>query len=189
MGIAIAGRTCATASGAPRGSRWPPDHGCQPLTGRSATSTLFPGEQPLTGKRPVSPANGSPWGRVTNADPGQVPVEGQGLVLRLSDGALDIAQGLLGAALDLPTLAADLLLLAPGHLAEPFLDFAPGLAQRAFDVLIGHGNVPSAVLPLVVRTPHTMEASPGARASGVPAAHASLSSRPNHVMTVRHGAW
>src|SRR5450759_4278777 len=132
MGIAIAGRTCATRSGPGRGS---------------------------------------------------------GLVLRLSDGALDIAQALLGAALDLPTLAADLLLLAPGHLAEPFLDFAPGLAQRAFDVLIGHGNVPSAVLALVVRNPHTIEASPGARASGVPAAHASLSSRPNHVMTARHGAW
>ena len=53
--------------------------GCQPLTGRSTTSTLFPGEQPLAGKRPVSPANGSPWGRVTNAEPGQVPVESQGL--------------------------------------------------------------------------------------------------------------
>src|SRR5450756_2545140 len=159
MGIAIAGRTCATASAAPRGSRWPPDHGCQPLTGRSATSTLFPGEQPLTGKRPVSPANGSPWGRVTERQPPAGRGRGSGLVLRLSDGALDIAEALLGAALDLPTLAADLLLLAPGHLAEPFLDFAPGLAQRAFDVLIGHGNVPSAVLALVLRGLHGIEAS------------------------------
>src|ERR1035437_3688296 len=150
-----------------------------PLPGRATADREEAG---VTGERL---ALGSRYERRPRSGPGR----GSGLVLRLSDGALDIAQALLGAALDLPTLAADLLLLAPGHLAAPFLDFAPGLAQRAFDVLIGHGNVPSAVLPLVVRTPHTMEASPGARASGVPAAHASLSSRPNHVMTVRHGAW
>jgi len=44
------------------------------------------------------------------------------------------------------------------------------------------------VLALVVRNPRAIEASRGARASGVPEALASLSSRPNHVMTVRHGA-
>src|SRR5665811_355002 len=91
-----------------------------PLPGRATADRQEAG---VTGDRV---ALGSRYERRPRSGPGR----GSGLVLRLSDGALDIAQALLGAALDLPTLAADLLLLAPGHLAEPFLDFAPGLAQR-----------------------------------------------------------
>jgi hypothetical protein len=43
------------------------------------------------------------------------------------------------------------------------------------------------VRALVVMGLHGIEASPGADASGVPEARVSLSSRANHVMTVRHG--
>src|SRR5450759_4432143 len=83
------------------------------------------------------------WSRAAaNGRPAPFPVSGSGLGLGLSDGVLDVAQALLGVALDLPGLAVGLLLPVAGQLAHPFLDLALGLADGAFDVLIGHVGIP-----------------------------------------------
>jgi hypothetical protein len=68
-------------------------------------------------------------------------------LVRLSDRVLDVAQALLGAALNPSRLAADVLLRVPGQLAERFLELAPSLAERALDVLhrTRHGMVFSEV--------------------------------------------
>src|SRR5664280_832061 len=153
MGMAIAGRTCATASAAPRRSRWRRPRMDSPAACWQECHVDPSGGQPhgreeagVTGERL---ALGTRYERRPRLGRGR----GSGPGLRLSDGVLDVAEALLGVALDLPTLAADLLLLVPGHLAEPLLDLALSLAQRALDVLICHGILPSAVLSLVVRTP------------------------------------
>src|SRR5450759_2392068 len=80
--------------------------------------------------------------REAGRQPGHAIVSGSGLVLGPSDGVLDVAQALLGAALDLLRLAPGLLLPVAGQLADPFLDLALGLVDGAFGVLIGHVGIP-----------------------------------------------
>src|SRR5450759_4882281 len=91
--------------------------------------------------------------REAGRQPGHAIVSGSGLVLGPSDGVLDVAQALLGAALDLLRLAPGLLLPVAGQLAAHFLDLALGLVDGAFGVLIGHvGNSSSRACPPAIIT-------------------------------------
>src|SRR5664280_2542334 len=147
MGIAIAGEDSGDRLGRPpRIQVAAPSAGTPATQGHVDTSCQQPHGREEAGVTGERLALGSRYERRPRLGRGR----GSGPVLRLSDGVLDVAEALLGVALDLPTLAADLLLFVPGHLAEPFLALAAGLVQRALDVLIAHGNVPSALRAHIV---------------------------------------
>src|SRR5665647_367301 len=59
-----------------------------------------------------------------------------------SDDVLDVAQALLGAALDLLGFTLVFLFPVAGQLTDTFLDLALGLVDITFGVLIGHLDTP-----------------------------------------------